>query len=283
MRLIRAISIVLCLAACPCWGWGPTGHTLIVEHAIQLLPPEMKPFYDANSRYVVALVMLPDDWRLTHKGLLDSHHYINLDLLDQPPFTKLMENREALGKKMDSEEAAKTGLLPWAIRMRYEKLVKAFKGGDMEDAAVQSALIAHYIGDAHVPLHDTQYRKGKTPEQNGVHFGWENVLVDMFLKPESIKPQSAEKVDDVLKSTLNWCIASYNQVDALLKADDKARELDPVRGYRYHRSLFDQTGPMMIGQISHAAQATAGVWIAAWEQAGKPKLEEKPAPLYWGR
>jgi len=93
----------------------------------------MKPFYDASSRYLTALVMLPDDWRQTHKGVLDSHHYIDLDLLDQPPFTKLMANREALGKKMDSAEAVKTGVLPWAIRMRFEKLVKAFKAGDMED------------------------------------------------------------------------------------------------------------------------------------------------------
>jgi len=108
---------------------------------------------------------------------------------------------------------------------------------------VQSALIAHYVGDAHVPFHNTQYYNGKTPEQNGVHFRWEDILVDMMLKPESIKPRSAEKVDDVLRCALNWCIASYGEVDAVLKGEDKATELDPVRGFRYYKSLFEQTGP----------------------------------------
>jgi len=263
--------------------WGPKGHTLITEHAIQLLPPGLKPFYNANSRYLVALTNLPDDWRDYHKAEAGPWHYIDLDLLGAPPFTDLIADRATVEKKLGKDKILKAGVLPWEIVARYNKLVKAFKTMDTVDVVVQSAVLSHLIGDAHVPFHATKFYDGKNPEQKGVHYRWEEILVELAVKPESIAPAQPEAVDNILKSAFGWCISSYTHLDDILNAEDKAHQADSVRGYNYYKVMLDDTGGILTGQISHASQAAAGVFIAAWKEAGKPAMPEKCAPLFWGR
>lgn len=281
-RAIILATLIGLAGVVPGWCWGPTAHTIITEHAIELLPPEIKPFYVTNSRYVVALTMLPDDWRHTHKPEIDNHHFIDLDLLDRPPFEGLIADRKTVESRYGSDEVAKAGILPWVIEERYGKLVEAFRKGDAVETVVQSALLAHFVGDAHVPFHATQHYDGRTSEQKGIHFRWEENLVALTLKPESIKPASGVPVDDILKCAFGWCISSYGHLDAIYRAEDKARETDPGRGYRYFRTLSIETGGILTGQITRAAEAVAGAYAAAWRAAGSPALPDKAAPLFWG-
>jgi hypothetical protein len=275
-------ALLVLLAACPGLCWGPTAHEMIARHAVELLPEQIKPFYDTNLRYVAALSSLPDDWRHTHKDEIGDQHYIDLDLLAQPPFESLIMDRAAAEKKFGKDKIKQAGTLPWAIQDRWERLVKAFREGDATGIVVQSAVLGHYIGDAHVPFHVVKEYDGKKPEQAGIHFRFEENLVVLYLKPESIKPQSPEQVNDILKSAFGWCIASFNYVDPILKADDKARTAGPGHNWPYFNSLWRDTGPIVQGRISGASQALAGSIIAAWEAAGKPKLSDKAAPLFWG-
>ncbi len=47
--------------------------------------------------------------------------------------------------------------------------------------------------------------------------------------------------------------------------------------------MWDATGPMMIDQLDHASERLAGAWIAAWREAGKPKLPTKCATFLWDK
>jgi len=280
--ICTALALVAALAVgVPVLAWGPTAHTLIAQNAFELLPPEIKPFYDANSRYMLAFVMLPDDWRDTHKDEIGARHYVNLDLLDSPPFAKLSEDRKALEASFGKEKLQSAGMLPWAVEEHYAKLVEALRAHDAEAMVLQSALLAHYVGDAHVPFHSTKDYDGKTPEQKGIHFRWEENLVALRLKPESVRPGKPESITDILRSAFGWCIDSYGYIDPILKADDKARASAAGYSYRYFRSLYEDTGSILTGQLSRAAEALAGVYISAWKEAGKPKLEGKVAPIMW--
>lgn len=276
------IFIGIMLLSTPAMCWGPTGHTLITSNAIELLPDGMKPFYETNSRYIVALTTLPDDWKHTHGDEAAPDHYIDLDLLSQPPFADLIADRKTVEDRFGKEKVLEAGVLPWMIVERYGKLVNAFKKQDMVEIVVQSALISHFIGDANVPFHATQFYDGKTSAQKGIHNRWEEILPALMLKPESIKPTSPEKVTDIRKSAFDWCISSYKQLDAIFAADDKARKLDPGYAYKYYQTLYNDTGSILKGRISSAAEAVAGVYLAAWVDAGKPTLPDKAAPLFWG-
>lgn len=279
LRLFTAILVLAC--AIPAFAWEPAGHTLITQHALQLLPGEMRPFYDANSRYIVAFCTLPDDWRETYRDQIGPNHFIDLDLLSRPPFADLIVDRAAAEKRFGKAELEKAGVLPWAIEEHYNKLVKAMKARDAVQIALQSALLAHYIGDAHVPLHDCKDYDGRTPEQKGIHFRWEQALLLIALKPEMVNVTEPAKVGPILKSAFEWCIESYGKCNAIFAADDAARKIDPVLGYRYYKSLWDSTGTLMVGQLDRASQRLAGAWIAAWREAGKPKLPDKCATFLW--
>lgn len=281
-KIAPACVAMILLAACPGLCWGPTAHETIARHAIELLPDDVKVFYRTNGHYVVSLISLPDHWRHTHKDEIGDQHYIDLDLLSEPPFDSLVMDRAAAEKKFGKDKIKQAGTLPWAIEDRFNRLVKAFKEGDATGIVVQSAVLGHYIGDAHVPFHVTKDYDGTKPEQAGIHFRFEENLVLLYLKPESIKPQSPEQVSDILRSAFGWCITSFNHVGPILKADDKARAAGPGHGWAYFESLHNDTGSIMRGQIIGASQAMAGAIIAAWEAAGKPKLSDKAAALFWG-
>lgn len=262
--------------------WGPEVHEIIARHSIELLPAQMKPFYQENARYIVPMSNLPDDWRQTHKSEIGNQHYIDLDLLGKPPFDGLVMPRAGAEKKFGKQKIAEAGTLPWAIEERFNRLVKAFRARDAVGIVVQSAVIMHYVGDAHVPFHVTKDYDGRRPEQKGVHGRWEGILPVQMLKPESIKPRAAEAVSDPLKSAFKWCIASFGKLDAIYAAEDTARAADPTYGWSYYRSLYKDTGSILKSQIEAASQASAGMITAAWKKAGRPDIPPAAAPLLWG-
>lgn len=279
---LAAIAFGLLAAVSPVYAWEATGHTLITKHAIQLVTPEMKPFYDANSRYIAAFCTLPDDWRETYKAEIGPNHFIDLDLLSKPPFKDLIVDRATAEKRFGKDELLKAGVLPWAIEETFNKLVAAMKSGDSVQISVQSAVLAHYIGDAHVPLHVVKDYDGRTPDQKGIHFRWEQTLLLMALKPEMVNTRASTKIEGpILSNAFEWCIESFSRCDDIFDADDGARKADPNFGWRYYESMWKSTGPMMISQLSHASERLAGAWTAAYNQAGKPKLSDKPALYFW--
>lgn len=271
----------LAVSSLPSWSWGEIGHTLIVRDAVQLLPAGMKPFYESNSRYLECLVMLPDDWRQTHKDECFPQHFIDLDSLDSPPFTKVRVDKAAAEAAFGKDKLNQAGIVPWVIQERYQKLVAAFKASDLAEVVVQSSVVAHFVGDAHVPFHATKDWDGNKPEEKGLHFRWETNLVALKLNPDSIKPSAPNVPKDVLSSAFDWCVASYGYVDAICKADDKARERDPGHGGVYYGIMWDDTGSVVRARLTSAAEDLAGVWIAAWEEAKSPELFDKTAPVLW--
>lgn len=275
--------VVLVLMQMPALCWGPTAHTLITENALELLPVQMKPFFDSNSRYIVALCLLPDHWRQTHKAEIGMQHSIDLDRLDTPPFSKLDGTKAEVEARFGKDKVAEMGVLPWVIEERFAKLTEAIRRNDPEDIVVQAAVLAHFVADAHVPLHLTRFYDGRTPEQKGLHFRWEEGLVSFAIKPESLHACEPEKISDIRKAAFGWAVQGYSQLDRIFAAEDKARAVDSGHGYGYYKILSQQTGTMLADEMSSAAEALAGAYIAAWEKAGKPDLGDKVAPLYWGR
>jgi hypothetical protein len=282
IRLAILTFAVLAASLTPGLAWGPQGHTIITEHGIALLPAQIAPFYAANQRCIVALSMLPDEWRETHRET-GPEHYCDLDKLDIPPFDKLRASREEVEKLFGKDKVLEMGVLPWVVQDRFGKLVAALKSKDAQSVVVQSALLAHYVGDAHVPFHASKHWDGCKPEHKGLHFRWETAMLALRLKPEFVRPQKPETVEQILSSAFNWCVDSLSHVEAICVAEDKAREKDPNHAWLYYEILARDTLPIAHSRLTKASEALAGVYIAAWEQAGKPELPAKSAALFWGQ
>ncbi len=265
-----------------CYAWGTKSHEIISKAAIEILPDEIKPFYDANLRQIVVLSTLPDDWRLTYKDT-GKQHYCDIDMLSKPPFTDLILSYKDAEIKYGKEQLEKAGLLPWVVIERYEMLVEAMKRKDHVEIVVQSAVLSHFIGDMHMPMHTTKDYDGVKPEHKGVHFRWEEPLAEMYMAIEKMKVIKPAIVGDITKTIFEWLIDSYSYNEKIFKAEDDAINVDPNHSFKYFKVLWDRSGDIMKSQMSKSSEAVAGIWIAAWNAAGKPRLGDKTAPLFWGK
>jgi hypothetical protein len=72
-------------------------------------------------------------------------------------------------------------------------------------------------------------------------------------------------------------LASYQHVDALLKADKEAIGAKDAYDDMYFEAFFAQVKPILEERLSSAITATASVIMTAWEQAGRPSLDLKVA------
>src|SRR2546428_9082874 len=64
-RVLCTVALVAAIGAvpAPAFAWGFAAHRLIMKRAIDLLPAEIKPFFDHFRDEIVVRVVDPDLWR----------------------------------------------------------------------------------------------------------------------------------------------------------------------------------------------------------------------------
>src|SRR5207247_2351810 len=70
-------------------------------------------------------------------------------------------------------DAAAKGRLPWRVGEVYRELVAAFRDRDPARILERAAILGHYVGDAHVPLHAALNYDGQLTGQTGIHNRWD--------------------------------------------------------------------------------------------------------------
>ena len=120
------------------------------------------------------------------------------------------------------------GVLPWIIQDRWRDLVEAFRAGDPAKVALATAVLGHYIADAHVPLHTTQNFDGQFTGQRGVHSRWESGLVERYIVADDLPVLQAQPDAAFLQRPWDWLRASHKLVPQLL-ADDREADRTTLR------------------------------------------------------
>jgi len=283
-RLFGALAVIALLPS-PAFAWGFAAHRLIMRRAIEILPPEIKPFFAEHREVLVVRVVDPDMWR-TVGWDEDPNHFLNLGTPEfgtPPAFTALPRDYTAALQKFGSALLDRHGKLPWREAEMFGNLQRAFADlGDANAFTVERLIVfagaaSHYIQDATQPLHATVNYDGVATDQRGVHTRFEAELIERFesrlmLTPAPLKPVGAPR--DYAFDTL---IASFQKVDALLKADKEAIGAKDTYDDAYFESFFMKVKPMLEERLSVAVTATASVIVSAWEQAGRPALYPKVA------
>src|SRR5436853_4051015 len=62
--LVLLASFIAALVPSPAFAWGTAVHRFIMERAIELLPPELEPFFVHFRDELVVRVVDPDMWRI---------------------------------------------------------------------------------------------------------------------------------------------------------------------------------------------------------------------------
>src|SRR4051794_27546813 len=178
MRLAVAALLALfaLLSPATAQAWGFEGHKLITRRAIELLPPELKPFFEQHQDEIVMRSTDPDLWRNVGWDE-DPNHFLDFGVTEYGsyPFTALPRDYSAALEKFGAATLKRNGLLPWRFAEQYGAVRRAF--GDFtrnspyaaSNLPLYVAVAAHYIEDCHQPLHASDNYDGRASGNDGVH------------------------------------------------------------------------------------------------------------------
>ena len=263
------ILLILFLALPSSFGWGENAERLITSKAVDTLPDEMQPFFEANRQFLVQHVTDAGQ----AKNPADEHNdYIELDHFGSFPFAALPRSYMTAIDKYGRHTIQTDGLLPWQIGLYSQKLTEAFQSGNWADVRLTAAILAHYVAAAHDPFNTTMNRDGKLSGQLGVNSRFSTSLVDRYQLFFFVKPNEAALIRDPTDDAFEICLSAHAWLDNILLDDRRAEQ--GLSGYtgEYYDRFYAQAGAILIRQISDASTDVGSYWMTAWINAGRPAL-----------
>src|SRR3954470_9407664 len=217
--LVSALLIAASLVPAPAMAWGAMAHRYIMRRAIDLLPPEIKPFFEQYRDELVMRVNDPDLWRVIGFEQEPPNHQIDFGVDDYGPypFTALPREYDAAVEKFGVATVRRHGLLPWRTMEEFGNLRRVFEGFPAGQLYVEgntvlfAATLSHYIQDAHQPLHVHNNYDGQLTGQNGIHARFEAELFERFESRLSITP-GAMRMLAMRDFIFDIALASYQLV-----------------------------------------------------------------------
>jgi hypothetical protein len=272
LRTIPALLLTILFLVLPSsFGWGENAERIIVDKAVDTLPDEMLPFFQANRSFLMQHVTDPLESEARTpaeqpKGFIDLDHYGPF------PFTTLPRTYTAAVAKYGRRQLESRGVLPWQIGLYSKKLTDAFRAHNWDDARTSAALLAHYVAAAHDPFKSTLNNDGTLTGQPGVNERFGNGLLDRYQRFFFLKPNEAAFIRDPTDHAFEMSLSAHSWLENILLADRRSRE--GLTGYtgEYYDRFYAQAGAVLIRQLSDASTDLGSYWMTAWINAGRPQL-----------
>jgi hypothetical protein len=272
----RRSAFVLCALLCfllpdHSFAWGRNAHRLVVNKAVETLPADIRPFFEANRAILSQHVTDPLD--AIAKTPAERHnHFILLDKYGRFPFEALPRSYKAAVTKFGRARLDANGLLPWQIGVYSEKLTEALKAGKWEEAKLDAAILANYVAEAHDPFNTTDNFDGRLSEQPGVNERFGTALIDRYSSFFPMRPNDAIFISDPTDRAFEACLSSHSWLETILLADRNARRGENSFNDEYYDRFYNQAAAILIRQVSDAATDVGSFWFTAWKNAGSPQL-----------
>lgn len=280
MRIATAGLLLILSIPSSAPAWGFEAHKLIAEQMIALLPPELKPLFERRKAFIIERSVDPDLWRTVGWEAEEPNHFVDLDYFGKYPYAELPHEYDRAVQKFGRNVIHAQGLLPWRTEEFYGYLQRAFEGLKREPPAsfaqdnivLFSAILAHYVGDGHVPLHSVVNYDGQRSNQQGIHNRWESELFDRNRARLKISPAAPTPVADPREFMFDVLLASNRLADGVLEADRKAVQGRDFYDDGYFDVLAKEQLGVMQQRLNDAITAVASIVVGAWDQAGRPPI-----------
>ena len=264
----------------PAHAWGYDAHKFIVDHAIRLLPSQLRPLFEANRAIIVEHAIDPDTWRDEFDGIEDSRHYLDLDWegYGPYPFEGLPRNYEEAVKKFGKARVDRNGTLPWRAEEMYGKLKDAFASYGRRGSfgrfniLLYSSWLGHYVSDAYVPFHAVVDSDGRQTNQHGIHTRFESLMFERYRDRLRIAVPVLAPVRAPLGFTFDALLQGTQLVPTVLEADRLAIGRREVYDDAYYRGFFRGSRAVLERRLGESSAAVAAMIAGAWEAAGKPSV-----------
>ena len=278
--VVVVAALTLVFAPSSVFAWGAAAHRYIMRRAIDLLPPDIRPFFADHRDELIMRVNDPDLWRVA--GFEDDpNHFMNFGMseLGPYPFAALPRDLDKAMEKFGMPMLKRIGMLPWREAEEFGNLRRAFEGFKdgspyaAGNAVLFASVAAHYIQDAHQPLHASNNYDGQLTNQRGVHARFETALFERFESRLTITPSAATPMTHPRDAAFDALLASYQLVPQVLQADKDAVAGKEAYDDDYFEKFFAKVRPTLEERLGGAITATASLLWGAWEQAGRPRLK----------
>jgi hypothetical protein len=289
--MIPVRTAVLCFAAAAAFtlaserpaAWGFEAHRLIADRAIDLLPAEIRPFFVKHRAFISEHAIDPDLWRTAGWIEEPPQHFFDMDAYGPAPFDAVPHDKDAAIAKFGKEAVQKNGLLPWRVEEMYGKLVRAFADAKADrpyakdNVKFLSAVLAHYVGDAHVPFHAVLNHDGQLTNQQGLHSRFESQMFERYRSRLRLRPTPITITKSPRDFIFDTLAVSASLAEPMLAADRDAIGSGDVYDAAYYDRFFARAQPVLERRLSEAMAATAALITRAWEEGGRPSLADVPA------
>lgn len=278
--LVSALLIAASLVPAPALAWGAMAHRYIMRRAIDLLPPEIKPFFEHHRDELVMRVNDPDLWRVIGFEQEPPNHQIDfgVDEYGPYPFLALPRSYDAAVEKFGAATVRRHGLLPWRTMEEFGNLRRGFHGFRTDqpfvigNTVLFASALAHYVQDAHQPLHVHNNYDGQLSGQRGLHDRFELELFERFELRLTITPAAVRPIANVRDFVFEAALASYQLVPQILEADRQAIGTNDTYDDAYFERFVSNIRPVLEQRLSESITATASIITAAWDQDGRPAV-----------
>ena len=286
MRVAAVLLTLVIAIPATVSGWGFEAHRFIADRMIALLPAELKPLFEKRRAFIVERAVDPDLWRTVGWEDEPPNHFVDIDheAFGPYPFEGLPRDYSAAVQKFGKDLVDQQGRLPWRTAEFYGRLQREFEslkrqpppGYALDNIALFSAVIAHYVGDGHVPLHAVTNYNGQLSGQTGLHSRWEAELFERNRNALKIAPTPIKPITNPRDFMFDTLLASNRAARNVLDSDRQAAEGREFYDDAYFSAFGKGTLPVMEQRLNESIAAVAAMITGAWEQAGKPPL---PAEL----
>jgi len=269
--ILVCIPAVFLLSPVSTSAWGNNANKLIVNRAIDTLPPDLRAFFDANRS--ILLQHVNDPFVTVEKTPAEhKNQFIYLDKYGRFPFELLPRSYKAAVSKFGRSKLESNGLLPWQIGVYSAKLTEAMQTGKWAEAKLYAAVLASYVAAAHDPFNTTDNMDGHLSAQNGINERFGTSLVDRYSSFFFMHPNDATFIADPTDHAFEACLSSHSWLETILYADREAHRGLNAYTDEYYDHFYNQAGAVLIRQVSDAATDVGSYWLTAWKNAGQPSL-----------
>jgi hypothetical protein len=261
------ISLFLPLRAL---AWGANAERLIANGAIDTLPPDLRPFFEANRDFILRHSTDPFTLlKQNPKGELQNH-VLFLDHYGKFPFDALPRSYNRAVGKFGRAKLEASGVLPWQIGVYSQRLTEAMRTGNWDQARTTAAMLAGYVAESNDPFNTTEDLDGHLSGQLGVNVRFGSSLVDRYSLFFPMRPNDATYISDPTDHAFEACLNAHSWLENILLADRRARAGLPDYTDDYYDRFYNQAGAILVRQLSDAATDIGSYWLTSWINAGRP-------------
>ncbi|MBN2064010.1 MAG: hypothetical protein JW745_04330 [Sedimentisphaerales bacterium] len=269
-------------------GWHNAGHELIVELSMKKLSGQMPEFFIEGIGQVAHCAVDPDVFKekIPDVALVRSEspeHYFDLEYYTGE---ELPEDRYAFYRWCyeHERELEKVGTLPWSLTEYTGKLTLAFaeyrkwpeNRHIQAKCLVYAGLLAHYTGDAAMPLHATMHFDGmiKAGSEQKEHKGIHRKLDALLEKIPRDKQPVIEELSIIAfgPKLLPGVYAFLRESNSLVADCYELAERLPDLPQK--DIVDDQVMLMAQKHLCRAVSLTSGLYLYAWQASTEVQLPD---------